>query len=621
MTMTRNPGVRDILSQIVNDPRYDDVMRVPVISLPQWTLSIVAISAFVGACWAYLGGLLPLWAAMVVNFMSVYLAFSPLHDASHRAVSKNPTLNDAIGVIVGQLLLPGVNMTVFRAIHMDHHRFVGQEGRDPDTGLVKVPKWAGVAYLMFTDLHWVAWYFRYGRKYWSKTVALWFYIMLAIVIGSHVALLASPWWKEFLLLYVIPQRIGLGVVAYVFAHIQHPHGLTWEREPFQSTVYIRGQSPLRKLMFGQQDHTIHHLLPHLPWFRYARVWDLANQVLREQKIPARGLLSGPPPAELLTPEDTAPIAMRLKAIQEVGEDIRAFEFEPVDSQPLPSAGAGSHLDIHLSNGLVRQYSVVAHDTQANRYTIAVKRDDQGRGGSKAMHALAVGTVLNVGRPRNNFVLYESAQRFILIAGGIGITPLVHMAQRLAAIDKPFELHVCARNEAAVPLREQLSGNALAARTTVHLDQANGRSGLDVLQVLGRPDDGTLLYLCGPQGFMNWLREAALAAGWPESQVRTESFAAAVVADVENRPFTVELAQARRTIPVRTDQSILDALAIAGVNVPYACMQGTCGTCVTPVVNGAVEHRDAYLSEREKVSNSCMCLCVSRALGDKVTLDL
>lgn len=621
MTMTRNPAVRDILSQIVNDPRYDDVMRMPVISLPQWTLSIIAVGGFIGACWAYLTGLMPLWAAMVINFTTVYLAFSPLHDASHRAVSKNPTLNDAIGVFVGQLLLPGVNMTVFRAIHMDHHRFVGQEGRDPDTGLVKVPKWAGVAYLMFTDIHWVAWYFRYGRKLWSKTVAVWFYIMLTIVIVSHVVLLASPWWKEFLLLYVIPQRIGLGVVAYVFAHIQHPHGLTWEREPFQSTVYIRGQSPLRKLMFGQQDHTIHHLLPHLPWFRYAAVWELANRVLREQKIPARGVLGGPPKVELLKPEDTAPVAMRLVATRDVGEDIRAFDFEPVDGRPLQKGPAGSHLDIHLPGGLVRQYSVVAHDTQANRYTIAVKRDDQGRGGSKAMHALTLGTVLDVGRPRNNFVLYENAQRFILIAGGIGITPLFHMAQRLSAIGKPFELHVCARNDAAIPLRDQITTGALAAKTTVHLDQANGRSGLNVAQVLGHPDAGTLVYLCGPQGFMNWLREAALAAGWPEANVRIESFSAAVVADSENRPFTIELAQARRTIPVKADQSILDALSIAGINVPYACMQGTCGTCVTPVVNGAVEHRDAYLSEREKADNHCMCLCVSRARGDKITLDL
>ncbi|HEX5804884.1 MAG TPA: fatty acid desaturase [Macromonas sp.] len=621
MTMTRNPAVRDILSQIVNDPRYDDVMRVPLISLPQWALSILALGGFICSSWAYMADLIPLWLAMVVNFVTVYLAFTPLHDSSHRAVSSNPVLNDTMGVLVGQLLMPGVNMTVFRTLHMDHHRFTGQEGRDPDTGLVKVPKWAGVAYLMFTDFHWVNFYYRHARKHWSKTVAVWVTIMLLMVIVSHVALLASPWWKEFLLLYVIPQRVGLGVVAYVFAHIQHPHGLTWDREPFQSTVFIRGQSVLRKLLFGQQDHNIHHLLPHLPWFRYAHVWELANRVLREQRIPSRGVLSGPPPAEMLTPDDTAPITMRVASIRDVGEGIRAFEFVPVNGQTLKAGPAGAHLDIHLPNGLIRQYSIVAHNTQANSYTVAVKRDDQGRGGSKAMHELTVGTVLKVGQPRNHFVLYESAQRFVLISGGIGITPVFHMAQRLNEIGKPYQLHVCARNEAAVPFRDQLTAGPLAPRTQIHLDQANGRSSLDVKQVLGQPDANTLVYLCGPQGFMNWVRDEAIAAGWPRENVRTESFAAAVTADTVNRPFTVELASSKRVIPVKADQSILDALAHVGVNVPFACMQGTCGTCVTDVVSGEVEHRDAYLTEHDKTAGACMCLCVSRARGDKLTLDL
>lgn len=620
MTMTRNPAVRDVLSQIVNDPRYDDVMSVPVFSVPQLALSALALGTFIGSTWAYMNGMIPLWAAMVCSFLSVYLAFTPLHDASHRAVSKHPVLNDVLGTAVGQLLLPGVNMTVFRAIHMDHHRFVGQEGRDPDTGLVKVPKWAGVAYLMFTDLHWVAWFFRYGRKQWSKTVAFWLYVMLALVVVSHVALLASPWWKEFLLLYVIPQRVGLGVVAYVFAHIQHPHGLTWEREPFQSTVYIRGTSPLRKLMFGQQDHTIHHLLPHLPWFKYARVWELANKVLREQPIPARGFLGGQPAIVVPKAEDLAPMSMRVKGIRDVGEDIRAFDFEPVDGKTLQDGHAGSHLDIYLPSGLVRQYSVVEHNPRANTYTIAVKRDVNGRGGSKEMHSLTVGAVLKVSRPRNNFVLYETAKRFVLISGGIGITPMIHMARRANEIGKPFELHVCARNDAAVPFADQLKSAPLAAHTQVHLDLPNGRSSLDIQKVLGRPDADTLVYLCGPQGFMNWVRDAAVAAGWNPGNIRIESFSAAVVADAVNRPFKIELSSSKRVIPVKADQSILDALAHAGVNVPYACMQGTCGTCVTDVVDGEIEHRDAYLSDHDKASGA-MCLCVSRAKGEKLTLDI
>ncbi|HEX5806990.1 MAG TPA: fatty acid desaturase [Macromonas sp.] len=604
----------------MNDPRYQEVMRVPVVSVPQWTLSLVALVSFAGSTWAYMADVLPLWAAMFINFVAVYLSFTPLHDASHRAVSKSSFLNDAIGTVVGQLLMPGMNMDVFRTIHMDHHRFLGQIGRDPDTSLVDLGFW-GLPKLMFVDVVWSIFYLQYGRKYWAKSKAISFGLLLVADVGIHVAFLASPFWLEFLLLFVIPQRVGLGFVAYVFAHIQHPHGLTWENEPFQSTVFIRGESVLRKLMCGQQDHIIHHLLPHVPWFKYARVWDLANKVLREQNVPSRNAFVGLKSEEMPEQLDIKPIAMRLVATREVGEDIRAFSFEPVDGCELRNGSAGAHLDFYLPNGLVRQYSIVSHDKQANRYTVAVKRDDNGRGGSKAMHELTVGTVLNVGRPRNNFVLYETAKRFVLVSGGIGITPMLHMANRLKSIGKPFELHVCARNESAVPFRDEIVDGALAANSTVHLDLPNGRSSFDVQKVFGRPDADTLIYLCGPQGFMKWLREAAVAAGWNEANVRIESFSAPMAEYAPNRAFDVELARTKRVINVKPDQSILDALSVAGVNVPYACMQGTCGTCVVGVVTGKVEHRDAFLSEDEKTSGSAMCLCVSRASGDKLTIDV
>lgn len=621
MAMTNNPGVRDVLNQIVHDPRYHDVMAVPVLSLPQLMLAVISVGGFATSCWAYLIGAIPLAAAMSINLVAVYLAFTPLHDASHRAVSKDPVLNDLVGVIVGQLLLPGVNMTAFRGIHMDHHRYTGQEGRDPDTGFVHVPRWMGVSYLMFADLHWVYWFFRYGRKIWSKQVATAIYLMMVLVVVSHAAFLLSPWWKEFLLLYVIPQRLGLGVVAYTFAHIQHPEGLTWEHEPFQSTVYVRGNSPWRRLMFGQEEHTIHHLLPHVPWFKYRRVWDLANGVLRKQDIPARGWFEGPKDIRLPTAADLAPVAMRVARIRDVGEGIRSFDLEPVDKVPLADAAAGSHVVVQLSGGLARPYSVVAHDPHTNRYRIAVKREDKGRGGSRAMHALNEGDVVRVSKPRNHFVLYESAARFVLVAGGIGITPLLSMANRLQSLRKPFELHVCARDEAAVPFRDELTRSAIVDRARVHLDGPDGRSSLDLDAVLGGATPDTLLYLCGPQGFMNWLRESALARGWPEASIRIESFSAPALENIENHAFRLDLARSGRNIEVPANQTILDALLHAGVEVPYACMQGTCGTCAAHVMEGEVDHRDACLSETEKTNNDRLCLCVSRARGDRLSIDL
>jgi ferredoxin-NADP reductase/fatty acid desaturase len=621
MAITKNPEMRDVLNQVVKDPRYAEVMRVPVFSVPQVALVFLALGLFGLATWGYMAGQIPIWLAMLANLISVYIAFTPLHDASHRAVSSNGFLNDFLGVLTGQLLLPGVNMTVFRAIHMDHHRFVGQEGHDPDTGFVDLPKWMGVTYLMFADIHWVVWYFRYGRHYWSRKVAFWFYVMLALVVVSHVGFLMSPWWKEFLLLYVVPQRIGLGIVAYTFAHIQHPSGLTWENEPFQSTVYVRGNSLWRRLMFGQEEHTIHHLVPHVPWFKYRRVWELANNVLRKQPIPARGWFTGPEHIALPTPEDTAPMTMRVASVTDVARDIRAFDLEPIDGRQLPEGSAGAHVEVHLGEGLVRQYSLVAHDTQANFYRIAVKLDANSRGGSRAMHALKQGDEIAVGRPRNNFVLYETAPRFVLVAGGIGITPLLPMAARLHQMGKQFELHVCTRDDAAVPFREHLESGPIAGSAAIHLDGPNGRSSMDVAAVLGSPGKNDLLYICGPRPFMDWLRGQAAECGWDDRQVRIESFAAELVDDSEDRAFDVELARSGRTVRVSADRTIIDALALEGIEVKFACMQGTCGTCATDIVDGEAEHRDAYFSDDEKAQNQQMCLCVSRARGDKLVLDI
>ncbi|GAB3382505.1 fatty acid desaturase [Spongiibacter taiwanensis] len=623
MTVTTNQTVREVLNQITHDPRYKDVMKMEKYDIPQTLLTIASLATFILSCYWYLSDMIPWWLAIAFNIVAVYLAFTPMHDASHRAVSSDNFVNDLLGTAAGQILLPGMNMPAFRAIHMDHHRYVGQEGRDPDCGLVNVPKWAGLSYLMFTDIHWLAWFFKNGRENWSPRIKMYVYVMMATVIGLHAVFLLSPYWAEFLLLYVVPQRLGLGLVAYTFAHIQHPHGMTWENEPFQSTVHIDESSPLRGLMFGQENHHIHHLLPHLPWYRYRKVWDLANGILEKQPIPERGWLK--PSAEpIWVPgeEVNAPIEVKVYSIEEVGEGIRSFVFEPTDSDVLlPEGAAGAHVNVFIKEGLIRQYSLVEHDDVRNRYRIAVKCEENGRGGSKAMHQLEVGQVIKIGRPKNNFMLYENAKRFVLISGGIGITPMLAMAHRLIRLGKDFELHVCARNEEAVPFKKELSVSRLAKHVHIHLDQDNGRSALAPETVLANPSHDTQIYICGPGGFMNWLRESAVGLGWHPENIRIESFAAPMAEDVASHPFTVHLAKSNKEVEVKANQSIIDALQHSGVEPSYACMQGTCGTCITGVVDGEVDHRDAFLSETEKAANDQMCLCVSRAKGDRLSLDL
>lgn len=623
MTVTTNQTVREVLNQITHDPHYDDVMRMHKYDLVQILLTLGALGTFVLSCYGYLVGAIPVWLAIGFNVGAVFLAFTPMHDGSHRAVSSDSFVNDLLGTAAGQILLPGMNMPAFRAIHMDHHRYVGQYGRDPDYGLVAVPKWAGLSYLMFADIHWLVWFFKHGREHWSPRVKNYVYIMMATVIGMHAIFLLSPFWAEFLLLYVVPQRLGLGLVAYTFAYIQHPHGLSWEKEPFQSTVHIYETSPLRGLMFGQENHHIHHLLPHLPWYRYRRVWNLANGILHKQPVPQRGWLK-PAPGDIYVPgeEIHAPIEVRVVSIEDVGQGIRAFEFEPTNPhQLLPEGAAGAHINVLLREDLVRQYSLVAHDDARNRYRIAVKLEEQGRGGSRAMHELLEGQVLRIGPPRNNFMLYENASRFVLISGGIGITPMLSMAHRLIRLNKDFELHVCARNEEAVPFRQELAVSRLARHVTVHLDQADGKSGLSPDELFSRAGVDTQLYLCGPAGFMNWLREAAIERGWAPENIRIESFAAPISQDVENHAFTLHLAKSNKEVSVKPHQSVLDALQHSGVEPSYACMQGTCGTCVTEVLEGDVDHRDAYLTESEKAENRRMCLCVSRAKGDRISINL
>lgn len=224
--MTRNAEVTEILHLLANDPVYAGVRRRPIVSIPQVALAIIALSLFAESTYAYIRGELPVWAAMTCNLIAAYLASTTLLAASHRAVSSNAFLNDLIGLVTGQLLLPGVNMTAFRAIHLDDRRFSGRAGRAPDTTFVDSSRFFGIIYLLFAEVHWVLGLFCYGRQRWSRKLSAHSALLLLMVAGIHVAFLMSPWWKEFLLLYVVPQRLWLGWVAHTFAHAVAPAAWT-----------------------------------------------------------------------------------------------------------------------------------------------------------------------------------------------------------------------------------------------------------------------------------------------------------------------------------------------------------------------------------------------------------
>ena len=306
---------------------------------------------------------------------------------------------------------------------------------------------------------------------------------------------------------------------------------------------------------------------------------------------------------------------------DVASNIKSYVFEPIGQEAFPPFTPGAHINIYLPSGKVRSYSLVNPSYEKNRYQIAVKLEANGQGGSKEMHEnIGVGTSLKISTPKNNFVLYENVQKYILISGGIGITPMLSMAHQLIALDKHFEFHICAKEKAFIPFQYELQNWSFAPNVEIHLDK-NNKSSIDLSKVLAKPDDNSLIYVCGPAGFNKWVKQKGLSQGWTSDQIKEEVFSMDRSGFTARKSFEVELRKSEKSIQVDKDASIIDALLMNNINVDYTCLQGTCGTCITPVIEGEIDHRDAVLSETEKMAGNKICLCVSRAKNGKIVLDL
>jgi ferredoxin-NADP reductase/fatty acid desaturase len=619
MTITANPSVRQVLASVVQDREYPAIAGRPVLSWPHIGLVALAYGVFAASTVGYLTGSIPLLVMLVLNQMAIYVSFTPLHDAVHEAASRHERVNNLIGTVSAFMFVPGLSTTIYRILHMEHHRWVGDRKRDPDILFVHAPKAILPLVLMIPEWIWTHWYF---TKLWPtrpRRERAMFILTLAIYVGLQAAFLLSPYAWEFVLVWLIPQKIATVVLVYFFAHIQHPEEANWEEAPFQTTVKIRAGALGKFYWLGQTDHCLHHALPHIPFHRYHLLWELGDGVLARQGIPERGYFRGPESIELPRRAYDTVLAARVAERREVGgAGIATFVLEGVDG-PLPRFTPGSHIDLHLPSGRVRQYSLC--NAPGERYQIAVKPEPNGRGGSLEAHeVLRPGAVVTISTPRNNFGLTR-ADRYVLVAGGIGITPLLSMAQELWAARTPFRFHVCAQDATAVPFRDELASLPFAEAVEVHLDAAPGRTSLAPAQALGEWSDGAELYVCGPGGFMDWVRDRALDLGWPLDTIHRESFSAPVYDITDSRPFDVVLARRGITLHVPSGRQLLDVLQEHDIEVPWACSQGVCGTCVTPVLEGEPEHRDAVLSPEVRAANTAMCLCVSRARSERLVLDL
>jgi vanillate O-demethylase ferredoxin subunit len=303
-------------------------------------------------------------------------------------------------------------------------------------------------------------------------------------------------------------------------------------------------------------------------------------------------------------------------------DISLFELVGADGAPLPLFSAGSHVDVLLPGGLTRQYSLCNDPGEFHRYQIAVLKDAQGRGGSRAMHeTVHEGGTLSISAPKNHFMLAHGAKKSLLLAGGIGITPLLCMAERLFAIEQPFEMHYCTRSSDRTAFRERIVQSRYASAVQFHFDDAAAEQQFDIAAHLKEPQEGVHLYTCGPKGFMDAVLSTARKSGWPEAQLHYEFFSAESVKLATDGSFEVKLASSGRVLRVAAEQTVIAALAAGGVDVPTSCEQGVCGTCVTRVLAGEPDHRDLYLTPEEQAANDQFLPCCSRAKSAQLVLDL
>ena len=329
------------------------------------------------------------------------------------------------------------------------------------------------------------------------------------------------------------------------------------------------------------------------------------------------------PATSLSGPDPSLIAVRVVRKTREAQDICTFELRPVDGSALPAFSAGAHIDVLVPGGLTRQYSLCNAPAERDRYVIGVLHEAASRGGSRAMHELVnEGDTLRIRAPRNHFALAAGATRSLLLAGGIGVTPILAMAEHLAAAGGDFSMHYCVRSADRAAFLARIRQGGFASRAHVHFDDGDATQRADLARLLGEPRPGLHAYVCGPRGFIDAVVVAAGRLGWPHERVHREFFGSTDAAPgAADERFQVRLARSGRVVTVPGDRSVVQALAAAGVDVPVSCEQGVCGTCLTRVVEGVPEHRDLYLTPEEQALNDQFTPCCSRSKTPCLVLDL
>lgn len=321
------------------------------------------------------------------------------------------------------------------------------------------------------------------------------------------------------------------------------------------------------------------------------------------------------------PLKKAKLAVRVSDVRDEAVGIKTFELVDPDGKDLPAFTAGAHIEVHLGEGIIRSYSLCSDPADRSRYVVAVLREEGGRGGSKAMHDdVKAGDELTISAPLNHFPLAgREARAHLLLAGGIGVTPMLAMIAELEAKGARWHMHYLTRNEERTAFRDELSPYVEAGKVHIHHDDGDPAKGPGIASLLADFEIGTHLYYCGPPGFMSAC--AASLEAWPPHAIHREFFSAPEneFSDADNVSFEIKIKSSGETLPVAADESIVDVLRSAGYDVETDCNEGYCGTCITRYVSGEPEHRDTVLSEKER--KTYVMVCCGRAKGGVLELDV
>ncbi|MEQ8286670.1 PDR/VanB family oxidoreductase [Thalassospira sp.] len=316
----------------------------------------------------------------------------------------------------------------------------------------------------------------------------------------------------------------------------------------------------------------------------------------------------------------------IQQVHDLTDRIRGFDLVAADGASLPPCDPGAHIKVTVTDNTgqtaKRSYSVI-NPGQTDRYQIAVLREVEGDGGSLFMHQhLQIGSVVDIELPQNDFPLVADATKTILIAGGIGITPILAMANSLKQADKGFTVHYSSRTRHDMALMEEILEQA-DGRCTLYFDGGEASRGMPLASILGTPETGKHVYVCGPGGLIDAVLATARRNRWAADNVHYERFSTPA-AQLDDSSFEVHLAQSGKSFEVPIGKSILDVLIDEGIDPLYDCKKGNCGICTSVVLSrdGDLSHRDAYLSDSQKSQNDQMCICVSRMQGKGcLSLDL